>query len=279
MKSILFIKRNQQLITEEKNRREFFRFMQDEGKRQFKKVVDDSEFGELLNESVVNAIRDERNFLSSENYEKLFEFAALLSTKWKKKKLRVLTINPPDLDYASDILNALHEWSLCTGIDFVMANDYNDSDIRISFEDNSGHWSYIGTQAEQSSLVGNPTVNFDPVNFRIIDKETRFAIILHEIGHSLGLIHEHQKDNSPIIWNKVQVYTDCKNWNGWDQAKVDHNIFNSYNSNELFYSKEFDTESIMIYAIPNGWSSNYQINSMNTKLSTLDKKFAKAFYK
>jgi hypothetical protein len=101
---------------------------------------------------------------------------------------------------------------------------------------------------------------------------------MHELGHSLGLIHEHQKDISPIIWNKSQVYQDCYTWYGWDNAKVDHNIFNAYNSNDLFYSKEFDIDSIMIYAIPNGWSTNYQINEMNKELSEYDKKFAKAFY-
>lgn len=276
MKSILFIKRNQQLITEENNRREFFRFMQDKGKLYLREVVDNSELGELLHESVVNVIRDEKRFLSADNYEKLFEFAALLNNKWKKKSLRIMTIKQPG--YESELINAFNEWSKYTEIDFVMANGFNDSDIRISFEENSGHWSYIGSEAENHSLAGKATINFDPIDFQRINEEHRYGIILHEIGHSLGLIHEHQKENSPIIWNKAQVYNDCKTWYGWDNAKVDHNIFNSHNSNDLFYSKEFDTDSIMLYAIPNGWSSNYHINETNKHLSDFDKKFAKAFY-
>lgn len=277
MKSILFIKRNQQLINEENTRREFFRFMQNEGKRSFREVVDNSELGTLLNESVVNIIRDERSFLSGENFQKLFEFAALLNNKWQKDTLRVLIINPPGT-YFDELVNAFNEWSSLTGIDFVMANGQADSDIRISFSPNDGHWSFVGREAEHPSLIGQPTVNFDPIDLATLTKENRMGIFLHELGHSIGLIHEHQKENSPIHWNKAQVYLDCKNWYGWDNAKVDHNIFNSHNLNKLFYSKEFDVDSIMIYAIPNGWSSNYQINVMNTKLSTLDKKFAKAFY-
>jgi len=276
MKSILYIKRNQQLITEENLRRDFFRFIQDNGKVKLREILDNSELGQLLNESVVSVIRDETKFMTGDSYKRLFEFAALLNKKWKKKDIRIMVIN--QLNFHSEFINALNEWNKCTGIDFVMANGYDDSDVRISFEENQGHWSYIGNEAEDSSLIGKPTVNFDPKDLNRLDSNSIKAIILHEIGHSLGLIHEPQKDNSPIIWNKSQVYQDCYTWYGWDKAMVNHNIFNTYNSNDLFYSKEFDIDSIMIYAIPHGWSTNYQINQMNKELSIYDKKFAKAFY-
>lgn len=276
METVLFIKRNIQLITEENARRDFFRFLQDEGKSKMREIVEDSNLSKMLNESFVNTVREETRFLSESNYQKLFEFAAIMAKKWNKKTLRVLIIKPDD--YSGEILNAFNEWSNYTGIEFNAAYDYNDSDIRVSFERNSGHWSYIGREAEHISLVGKPTINFDPSDLERIDSKKRMGIFLHEIGHSLGLIHEHQKEMSPIIWNKEKVYNDCQTWFGWDRNNVDHNIFNSYNSNDLFYSKEFDINSIMIYAIPSGWSSNYEIHETNTELSELDKSFAKAFY-
>jgi hypothetical protein len=275
MNPILFIKRNQQLLTEESIKRENFRFIQDQRKAEFRKVVDNSEFGGLINDEVLNVIRDEKKFLSTENFQKLFEFAALIDSKWKKTSLRLFYIKPPE--YESQIIRAFGEWTTYTGIEFVMAHGLNDSDIRISFEED-GHWSYIGTQAEQGFLTGKATMNFDPMDFRGINDKTRYSIMLHEIGHSIGLIHEHQKETSPIIWNKAKIYNDCQRIYGWDKVEVDHNIFNKFNSNDLFYSKEFDRNSIMIYAIPNGWSSNYQINEMNNELSELDKRFARAFY-
>ena len=276
MKTILFIKRNQQLIHEEKSMRDFFRFLQDEEKNKLKEVVENSALGEMLNESVVNIVREEKNFFSFFNYEKLFEFAALLSKKWNKKKLKVAYLGK--VDYHSETINALNEWGNCTGIEFISVDSIEDSDIRISFVRNDGHWSYIGREAENASLIGKATINFDPQNLENSDPKTIEGIMLHEIGHSLGLIHEHQTEISPIKWNKQKVYSDCQSWYGWDTNKVDHNIFNTFNSNDLFYSKKFDPNSIMIYAIPNGWSSNYQINEMNKKLSPLDKAFAKAFY-
>ena len=276
MKSILYIKRNLQLINEEKKRREFLRFLQNKNNRLLRKEIEETELANLLNENLKNIIKDKSMFLSQDNYEKLYEFAALLYNKWNKKVLRVKFIGK--MDYESEIINAFIEWSEHTGIEFQYTENIGDSDIRISLESNSGHWSFIERQAEHTSLEDKATVNFDPIDFMVLDSKSRYGIILHEIGHSLGLLHEHQKENSPIDWNREKVYEDCLSWYNWDRDMVDHNIFNSYNSNDLFYSKEFDSSSIMIYAIPKGWSSNYLINEVNTSLSSTDKKFAKAYY-
>jgi hypothetical protein len=276
LKTVLFIKRNQQIINEENARRDFFRFLQDEGNSKMRKLVEDSPLSEMLNENFINTLREEKHFSFENSFQKLYEFAAVLDKKWNKKKLRVLIVKQDE--YSGEIINAFNEWGQYTDIEFFVATRLDDSDIRVTFERNSGHWSFIGREAENFSLIGNPTLNFDPSDLERLDSSKRFGIFLHEIGHSLGLIHEHQKENSPIVWSQSTVYNDCEDWFSWDKAMVDHNIFNSYNSNELFYSKKFDIKSIMIYAIPSGWSTNYQIDEMNTSLSEIDKSFAKAFY-
>src|SRR6478735_1758413 len=141
MKSILYIKRNVQLIREEIIKREQFKYLQDEIKPQMINAVENSALGEMLNESVLNVLRDKTKFIAGENYDKLFEFAALLDKKWNKKILKVLFIN--QFDYHDDIINAFNEWTQYTGIEFYITHEYENSDIRVSFEKNDGHWSYV----------------------------------------------------------------------------------------------------------------------------------------
>lgn len=275
MKSVLYIKRNQYLITEENSRLNFFRFYQDERKAKIREIVENSALGSILTEDFKNIVTNETTISSFNDFQKLFEFAAIVDKKWTKKRI-IVTFKRGEFD--SEIINAFNEWSKYTDLEFYIPFDNSTADIRISFEENSGHWSYIGREAEHHSLKGKPTINFDPTDLKRKDESSRMGIFLHEIGHAIGLIHEHQKENSPIVWNNKKVYDDCKNWYGWDSNMVDHNIFNSYNSNELFYSKEFDVNSVMIYAIPSGWSTNYLINNTNNTLSEIDKSFVKAFY-
>ena len=61
-----------------------------------------------------------------------------------------------------------------------------------------GSWSYIGTDAATI-----PKESFT-MNLGFVDRPT----ILHEFGHSIGLIHEHQSPFSGgFEWNKEEVHT------------------------------------------------------------------------
>jgi len=153
------------------------------------------------------------------------------------------------------------EWSNHANIKFVFDNR-SDAEIRISFEDD-GAWSYIGKDAL------NVPLHAATMNFGWLDQ----GVILHEFGHALGMIHEHQNPNGGIEWNKQQVYEDLAGApNFWSKETVDHNMFRKYLLNQV-NAVEVDEESIMLYAIPKRWTKDGFHSTPNDELSAEDKKF------
>src|SRR5262245_17937049 len=67
--------------------------------------------------------------------------------------------------------------------------DNKDADIRISFS-GLGSWSALGQRCRRIPRK-QPTMNFGYLNDYSGDKDVR-SMVLHEFGHALGLIHEHQ---------------------------------------------------------------------------------------
>ncbi len=78
-----------------------------------------------------------------------------------------------------------------------------DADIRVAFQQGNGSWSYLGTVCRQIR-VDQPTMNYGWLTPDSTDDELR-RVVLHEFGHALGLIHEHQSPNRPISWSRAAV--------------------------------------------------------------------------
>ena len=142
------------------------------------------------------------------------------------------------------------------------------SPVRIAFRAGNGSWSYIGTDCRMAS-AGRPTMNFG-----WLDE----AVVLHEFGHMLGLGHEHQNPNSPIRWNKPQVYTDLGNApNFWDHQTINHNIFARYAPGAVDTSP-LDKDSIMLYQVPSRWTLDGFSAGFNTFISPTDTAFVRRIY-
>lgn len=124
----------------------------------------------------------------------------------------------------------------------------SEAEIRISFQ-NQGSWSYVGTDA-LSIDANDPTMNFGWLEPGSPDAEYS-RVVLHEFGHALACIHEHQHPEAEIPWDKEAVY---RYYGGppnyWSRADVDRNLFRRYDGTVTQFS-QFDPESIMLYAIPN----------------------------
>ena len=128
------------------------------------------------------------------------------------------------------------------------------SDIKIAFEDNKGWWSVPGT----SSRTLDPSMNlqFYGVDTPMLangqpapDAPMR-ATILHEFGHALGLLHEHQSPNAncdvEIDWDAAyRIGAGI----GWDKVQVDRN-FRQLTMNASLNATQVDRKSIMHYSLP-----------------------------
>lgn len=153
--------------------------------------------------------------------------------------------------------------------EFVEAN----GDIRISTTP-GGSWSYVGTDAKAIESA-KPTMNYGWLTPTSSDEEFS-RVILHEFGHALGAIHEHQHPDAGIPWDKPKVYAYYAR-QGWDKPTVDNNIFAKYSDSQL-NSSAYDPTSIMHYAVPNELTiGDYEVG-WNRYLSDEDKSLVKRCY-
>mgnify|MGYP001588880192 CR=1 FL=1 len=139
-------------------------------------------------------------------------------------------------------------------------------DVRIDFIPGKGSWSLLGTDCK---LQPGQTLNFGWLDC---------ATIIHEFGHVLGLIHEHQNPfGQGIPWNREKVYSWAAQTQGWDRSITDTNILNRYNTTQLNGSA-FDPYSIMLYFFPAELTMDNKGTDPNEILSKTDIEYISKTY-
>lgn len=168
------------------------------------------------------------------------------------------------------------KWEQFANIKLNFSASKSKAHIRISFKADPGSWSYIGTDS-LGIPKNEPTMNFGWLTETTDDREYE-RVVVHEFGHALGAIHEHQNPKGGIKWNLPMVYKYFGGPpNNWSKEDIDVNVVGKYSVDQLNASK-YDPNSIMLYHFDGALIKGGKPTKFNTKLSAGDKRFIRTQY-
>lgn len=171
------------------------------------------------------------------------------------------------------------EWTRHANLRFEFGDDPR-AEIRVSFTFDPGSaWSALGTDAlvERYFPRHQPTMSLGWLDDET-DPGELSRVVLHEFGHAIGCVHEHQNPAGGIRWNESAVIAHFSGWpNHWDEDAIRFNVLDKYSRGQL-NGTEFDPDSIMLYAFPPELTQNGVGTKENAELSAKDAAFIRRAY-
>lgn len=199
------------------------------------------------------------------------EAAAVPNLPWQDPVMTVRFLNgSPAL--RQRVFETATDWVPGTALRFEVV-DGGFARIRIDLSPSGRYESAIGRQAlsvsanEPTMFLGFP----DPADW---NNEYR-GRVLHEFGHAIGLIHEHQSPTFNVEWRRQTVLAHYANL-GRDEEWVMENVFRRLTNATLH--TPLDPHSIMMYAFPPEFTLNGFSTPWNNELTGFDRALAARLY-
>ena len=217
--------------------------------------------------------------LNAEDVHDANKMALVLSKRWPKgSKLRCRFLDG-SATMRKKVEKIAHRWEEYANVklDFVKTGP---AEIRISFYADSGSWSAVGRDAlnDEYFPLHQPTMNYGWLRDDTDDAEYS-RVVLHEFGHALGCVHEHQQPKFTRIWDEAKVMEYFQGPpNYWSPEDIRYNVLSKYSPNGVSSTK-YDPKSIMLYSFDGAlFADGKGPTNTNSDVSTLDVKKMKEMY-
>jgi len=168
-------------------------------------------------------------------------------------------------------------WEGIANIKLEYIDELNKAKIKIVLQrDEFISWSFLGRDV-LNNPYGIATMSYGLAAMNSVEQVQRK--VLHEFGHALGFIHEHQSPAAGIPWDKEKAYAFFGKLpgGGLSRMDVDLQIFNKYSKTST-NSSTYDPLSIMHYSYPRDLTTDGSFVRPTSKFSATDSTFAKEIY-